>query len=246
MQVTHTYGPGSPFPPRITTAADAISNALSQANSFFYMEDQYFDGNNRLRGALLNALRNGATGILVITNDELDDQPDGIRQRQLFLQSIQSQSQGRLHIYERLGDKGGALAPDGARAYVHSKLLIVDDDVCIIGSVNSNHRGWSHDTEIMVTLQDSIGPGGTAPGQRGFARDLRCLLWAEHLNMPSSQLGDSTQDIQTFLLLAGAPPSFLRNYDSNTSRPLSIGIPILGLALQPLADAAFPVIIDPE
>jgi phosphatidylserine/phosphatidylglycerophosphate/cardiolipin synthase-like enzyme len=250
-QVTHTYGPGCPFVPRITTAADAITNALSQARSFFYMEDQYFCGNARLQKAILSALRNGTTGVLVITNDELDDQPDGIRQRQPFLQLLQSQSQGRLHIYERLGDKNGTLAPDGSRAYVHSKLLIVDDDVCLIGSVNSNHRGWSHDTEIMVTLQDSQGPGGTGAGQRGFARELRCRLWGQHLALSPDQLGDPTQDIQTFISRAGAVQagtalSLLRVYDANASRPLAIGIPVLGLPLQPLVDAAFPVIIDPE
>jgi phosphatidylserine/phosphatidylglycerophosphate/cardiolipin synthase-like enzyme len=212
------------------------------------MEDQYFVGNTRLQSAILNALGNGATGILVITNDDLDDQPDGIQKRQPFLQRLKNNSQGRLHIYERLGlDAGGQLTTSGALAYVHSKLLIVDDDVCLIGSVNSNHRCWSHDTEIMVTLQDALGTGGTAPGQRGFARELRCRLWGEHLNIPSDQLGDPAQDIQTFISrVAGPPATFLREYDADTIRPLVIGIPLLGLPLQGLVDVAFTSIIDPE
>jgi phosphatidylserine/phosphatidylglycerophosphate/cardiolipin synthase-like enzyme len=247
VQTTHTYAQGCPYPQRITTAGDALSNALSQARSFFYMEDQYFTGNQRLQGAILNALRNGATGILVITNDDLDDQPDGIRQRQPFPKLLKDQSQGRLHIYERLGPDQGQLTTTGARAYVHSKLLIVDDDVCVIGSVNSNHRCWMHDTEIMVILQDIQGTGGTGPGHRGFARELRCQLWAEHLNVPSSQLGDPAQDIQTFITRAAAPPAtFLREYDADTSRPVTLPIPILGQALQPLVDSAFTTICDPE
>ena len=68
--------------------------------------------------------------------------------------------------------------------------MIVDDEAAFIGSVNSNRRSWFHDSEIDATVVDSTGAGGAAPGTRGFVRDFRCTLWAQHLNLSSALLGD--------------------------------------------------------
>src|SRR5205807_8834577 len=92
----------------------------------------------------------------------------------------------RLLIFERLG--GGSTI--GPTAYVHSKLLIVDDEASFIGSVNSSRRSWFHDSEIDATIVDMGGPGGVAPGTRGVVREFRCALWSDHLTMPSVALGD--------------------------------------------------------
>lgn len=61
--------------------------------------------------------------------------------------------------------------------YVHSKLLIVDDKVALIGSANINDRSFmgDRDSEIAVVIEDaSVNP---------YAAQLRRKLWCEHLGL---------------------------------------------------------------
>lgn len=74
--------------------------------------------------------------------------------------------------------------------YVHSKLLIVDDAVAIVGSANINDRSLTGngDTEIAavvvdtqdVRLQQDLGEPRFTVVTRKFARDLRRSLWEKH------------------------------------------------------------------
>lgn len=64
--------------------------------------------------------------------------------------------------------------------YVHSKLMIVDDQCMILGSANLNERSLAgdRDTEICVYLQPD--PNRTAPAKVQGGR-FRYRLWREHL-----------------------------------------------------------------
>ena len=73
--------------------------------------------------------------------------------------------------------------------YIHSKLMIVDDAVAIIGSANTNDRSLTGngDTEIAAVIVDTADcklenlGSPTLPVQtRGFARNLRRQLWRKH------------------------------------------------------------------
>ena len=67
--------------------------------------------------------------------------------------------------------------------YVHSKMMIVDDQYIIIGSANINQRsmGGTRDTEIAI--------GGMQPGfvhdgdslPKGKVHGFRMALWSEHM-----------------------------------------------------------------
>jgi len=189
VQVTNTYGSGFPFPLAVQTASTALANGISSARQFFYMEDQYFVGSPKMATAINNALSANPTrvGIIVIAaENSVADLPDIAFRRRDFLRPLVTLFPDRLLVFERLG--GGSTI--GPTAYVHSKLLIVDDEAAFIGSVNSNRRSWFHDSEIDATIVDSTGAGGAAPGTRGFVRDFRCTLWAQHLNLSSALLGD--------------------------------------------------------
>ena len=75
--------------------------------------------------------------------------------------------------------------------YVHSKLLIVDDAVAVIGSANINDRSLNGngDTELAAVVADQANATMTEMGQgvnvatRKFARELRMNLWRKHLGM---------------------------------------------------------------
>ena len=63
--------------------------------------------------------------------------------------------------------------------YVHSKMLIVDDEYMIVGSCNINDRSMAgdRDTEIAVGLHQPD------RGDKGDVRAFRLSLWSEHLGI---------------------------------------------------------------
>ena len=81
--------------------------------------------------------------------------------------------------------------------YVHSKLMIVDDRVAIIGSANINDRSMlgDRDSEVAVIIQDNEmmeGKMNGRPYQVGkFSRSLRCHLLKEHLGLLSETTATS-------------------------------------------------------
>ncbi|KAJ7382520.1 hypothetical protein OS493_034411 [Desmophyllum pertusum] len=77
--------------------------------------------------------------------------------------------------------------------YVHSKLMIVDDRLAIIGSANINDRSMlgDRDSEVAVIIQDNDLMEGTMNGQPyqvgQFSHSLRCHLLREHLGLLSER-----------------------------------------------------------
>jgi len=127
--------------------------------------------------------------------------------------------------------------------YVHSKLMIVDDRVAIIGSANINDRSMKgdRDSEIAMVventhLQDSTMGGKPFPVGE-FAHTLRCKLWEEHLGVslekcPYLKDPTSTASIEAWMsaaetntkifeeLFPGEPSShILRWSDSSKPKP---------------------------
>jgi len=77
--------------------------------------------------------------------------------------------------------------PRTEQVYVHSKLLIVDDNVVILGSANINDRSLNggRDSELAVLMSDTAtlkAPifGGPAVPVRKLAHELRVGLWKKH------------------------------------------------------------------
>jgi PLD-like domain len=244
VQITHTYGRGFPFSSAVQTASTALANGIKSARQFLYMEDQYFVGSLKMASAIRDALSSnpGLVGIVVIAaEDSVIDTPDVGFRRRAFIGPIVAAFPRQFLVFERLG--GGSTT--GATAYVHSKLLIVDDEVAFIGSVNSNRRSWFHDSEIDATILDTTGPGGTTPGTRGWVRDFRCDLWSRHLNVSTAALGHGPTDIGLWRgVMAGTMHgTSVRPYDATTVVPRYKikGVPVPDAVL----DKAWDTIEDP-
>ncbi|CAE7785854.1 PLD2, partial [Symbiodinium pilosum] len=75
--------------------------------------------------------------------------------------------------------------------YVHSKAMVVDDEVAIVGSSNINDRSLlgMRDSEVNVVIEDTggsfKGPGGL---RGGAAANLRKALFAQHLGLAREHL----------------------------------------------------------
>jgi phospholipase D1/2 len=84
--------------------------------------------------------------------------------------------------------------------YVHSKLMIVDDNYIIVGSANINQRslGGNRDTEICIgAFQPSQNPpvsGDQFRTPRGGVHSFRTALWAAHLGGFSPDIEEPGSD----------------------------------------------------
>ncbi|GAB2277379.1 Phospholipase D zeta 1 [Dionaea muscipula] len=105
-----------------------------------------------------------------------------------------------LRTYGRLVE-GGPLVT--SQVYVHSKLMIVDDRIALIGSANINDRSLlgSRDSEIGVVIEDKEYLESSMNGQPWRAGKLsyglRLSLWSEHLGLHPgdiSQIHDPIAD----------------------------------------------------
>lgn len=170
VQIAHTYGRGCPFPTAVQTGREVLDNALRSARRYVYMECQYYVGNDHLRSALRAALRTVEVAIVVMAPlDAVDDLPDLAFRRKAFLAPLKADFGDRLLLFQHLGQNRGTATPG---AYLHSKLMLVDDEAAFVGTLNYSRRSWSHDSEVMVSVVDSRGPGGLGP-LPGFAAALR-------------------------------------------------------------------------
>jgi phospholipase D1/2 len=86
--------------------------------------------------------------------------------------------------------------PESEIVYVHSKLMVVDDRITMIGSANVNDRSMtgSRDSEVAIRFEDTEMIDGTMNGQPyqvgKFSHSIRVHLFKEHLGLlPSQQKG---------------------------------------------------------
>jgi phosphatidylserine/phosphatidylglycerophosphate/cardiolipin synthase-like enzyme len=209
VQVGVNYGCRYPMRdiPHAVRGADAlIANLLRNCRSFFYAEDQYGTGNDELRMGINQAFANGARfGIVILaTAAGVDDTPEIDYWRHQFWSKF-PQINRNLLVFERLGDDG---RPDGQHAYVHSKLIVVDDEAATIGSVNMNRRSWYYDSELAAVVSDTS----------GLIRGLRTGIWKHHLwgptqvPWPGEQIDDPARGFAVFQAahVGSRRPGFLK------------------------------------
>jgi phospholipase D1/2 len=94
--------------------------------------------------------------------------------------------------------------PATEQVYIHSKMMVVDDEVAIIGSANINDRSMLgfRDSEIAVVIEDDTKIASTVNGQAvrvaEFAHSLRVECFARIFGMTKAQVRDPLD--QKFLL----------------------------------------------
>ena len=186
----HTYR----FSPKggIQGIAQLYAHALSNAQHFIYLENQYFwlhaytgidipfmgsdspdmERNIRELGA---ALKRGATVAIVLPDDPnvgrafTDAGLTRLRQ-----EAPEAAAQGRIQAFCLATSLEVGGEEHYRPIYVHAKVAIIDDLWSTVGSANLNNRGMRDDTEMNVaTLNAEV------------ARGLRLMLWAEHLGLLS-------------------------------------------------------------
>lgn len=166
------------------TARQMILHAVSKAQRFIYIEEQYFTPCEEFLRAL-QAVAGRLKHITILTTHELETD------LHKFWGKVEGTNQcgaRRLSFLQRLRDATphperiqiAVLKRSLERKVVHAKLYIVDDEYAIIGSAHVNNRSLTHDSEAICGISE--GAPFVACGY-DFAHRLRIKLWAEHLNM---------------------------------------------------------------
>mmetsp|Transcript_11188 Transcript_11188/g.28203 ORF Transcript_11188/g.28203 Transcript_11188/m.28203 type:complete len:665 (-) Transcript_11188:168-2162(-) len=96
----------------------------------------------------------------------------------------------------------GCTANCRAAIYVHSKMMIVDDEVIIVGSANINERSMngSRDTELAVASAEVSRQAPDVAVANGAVHAFRLSLWCEHFGQLHPQF-HSPQSLQCNRLL---------------------------------------------
>jgi phosphatidylserine/phosphatidylglycerophosphate/cardiolipin synthase-like enzyme len=89
---------------------------------------------------------------------------------------------------------------------LHSKIIIVDDDILQTGSSNLSNRSLRMDTECDVVLS-SQGDGQGQERVRQGIRSIRDSLLAEHLGVPEEQVSEDLQRLGSLIELVDRTPA---------------------------------------
>lgn len=175
---------------------ETLTNAISSARRFVYIEDQYlheYAAGRKARFELYPYLRDAAARgvkVVLVGSGTRDPEDPGLN---LFPINRWVNRDIRTKIFRRLAPEGrGNVALYRIEhATMHSKLMVVDDVFAHIGSANLFSRSMSGvDCEIGSAVETST----------SLVRDLRVRVWAEHLRAPlTPQLTADLEDLDLAL-----------------------------------------------
>jgi phosphatidylserine/phosphatidylglycerophosphate/cardiolipin synthase-like enzyme len=189
VQVLRTYpSRRTPFPfapEGERSIARLYLRLFERARSLIYVEDQYM-WSSTIGKAIARAMDNSPDLILIAVVPRYPERSGRLTrtayqlgQSELF-DAIREVDPNRVAVFDLENERGTPI-------YVHSKVVVVDDEIAVIGSDNLNMRSWTHDSELAL----AVGPG-EGDDDRTFARSLRRDLWREHLG--TDQLPDDPRD----------------------------------------------------
>ncbi|WP_435874754.1 VTT domain-containing protein [Pandoraea capi] len=205
-------------------------DAIASARRRLYLENQYFTA-NVIGDALIDRLAApDCPDIAVVSRRAesgwLQEQSMGVLRARLYrrLRAADPRARFRLYCPEVPG-----IAP--ACVNVHSKVMVVDDELLVIGSANLNNRSMALDTECNL----AVAANGDARIAAGIARARNRLL-AEHLDVTDAAMASA---LSRDAGLHGAIDALHRDGE----RTLSAFVP----ELRDADDAASPgaVVLDP-
>jgi phosphatidylserine/phosphatidylglycerophosphate/cardiolipin synthase-like enzyme len=205
VQMLHTYGrttipPGYSWSPTGEfTIWAAYLKAIKAATTYIYLEDQYFlpfdspPRFNRPPGQreadivfqLGEAIKRSVK-VIVLVPEKLEEPVISgfIRDQRALGVFYLAQIAIAEAAAGRTGDFLIASLNNGIEPiFVHSKLMICDDEYVNLGSANVNQRSMTHDSEINIAVLDAGG---------AFARDLRKRLWTHYVGSPTGLHNFST------------------------------------------------------
>ena len=157
--------------------------AIARAETLIYLETQYFSSREIAEAlvARMHAHARSTLQIVMVLNlrgETLKEQAAvGLAQAQIIgqLRQVAEATGHSLGIYYTVPSCDAEARPDRA-TYIHSKLMIVDDQFLTVGSANLTNRSMAVDTELNLTVQSDDSQSALS----NSIRAVRVSLLAEH------------------------------------------------------------------
>lgn len=149
-------------------------NVIKRAARYVYIENQYLRNDSLVTELINQVKKKEKLQIIIVLPAKAEEEPDMFTLHAEFVQhtllnKLKKTNPKRIGIYSLRNPTGGFI-------YVHSKVMIVDDELLTIGSANTNPRSFYLDNELNISIQN-----------KDLAKKLRIDLWREHLQMYSEQ-----------------------------------------------------------
>jgi phospholipase D1/2 len=190
--------PASDAQPAIRECEALFHDSIARAKRLIYIENQYFT-DDTLAGALAARLTEpDGPEVVIVAPKECDGwlerQSMGAFRDVAFRRLTDADASGRLRL----------VYPSASRAhdiptFVHSKVMIVDDELVRIGSANFARRSMGMDTECDLAVE----AGGDAQVRAGIRR-IRDRLVAEHLGLAVDAVSPEIERIGSLCALIDA------------------------------------------
>jgi phosphatidylserine/phosphatidylglycerophosphate/cardiolipin synthase-like enzyme len=186
VAISRTFGKTLvPFQEPVQEVRSLYLDAISAAERFIYIENQYFSS-RAIFQALVRRMRARERGRLQIVF-MLPRRPEALREQLAMgvaqvrllrvLQRVARQTGHSLGIYCSAAPGEG----QEAFTYIHSKLMVVDDDFLTLGSANTTNRSMGVDSELNLAWEAPEGREGQE--LRRAIRRVRTSLLAEHAGL---------------------------------------------------------------
>jgi phosphatidylserine/phosphatidylglycerophosphate/cardiolipin synthase-like enzyme len=158
---------------------DAYMKIIENATNYIYIEDQYLVNVDVAKALNRKIKQRGFSILFLAIQDSIATSDIFIpnRKRGEFLTALLDnvpsglQDTVVLAVFDRTRFEREKYHPG-----MHSKTLIVDDEIAIIGSANVNQRSFTNDSETSVIVFDDTNRVDT-----NFARVFRIKTWQEFL-----------------------------------------------------------------
>lgn len=177
----------------IVSAADSptfevqvlFERAIQAAERLIYIETQYFTSLDIARTMVrrFSDPERSKLDVILVMPDGADTPKEdlvlGARQRAVRhrVARVAEQHGHRFRLLKSVHGSGQSRVP---ATFIHSKLLIVDDELLNIGSANLTNRSMGLDTELNVSCCTALESPREAARLRGEIAALRANLLAEH------------------------------------------------------------------
>jgi phospholipase D1/2 len=188
-------------------------DSIASARVSIYVENQYFTS-MRIARALAKRLREPDGPEVVIVGPKtcsgwLEEKTMGVLRQEVLTELVRSDRHGRLRLVHALASRDPEVC-----TFIHSKIMVIDDEVLRIGSANLSNRSMGVDTECDV----AVVANGDARYRAGVRR-VRDRLMAEHLGADAA---DIRRAVERTGSLRGAVDGFKGR--ARTLEPIEVSI----------------------
>jgi len=155
---------------------------IAAARRFVYAENQFF-ASRVIAQAIARRLAEPDGPEFVLVNPKrsdgwVEEEVMGPARARLMRLLAKADRHGRFRIYT-------PVTQDGEDIYVHSKIVVADDEMLRVGSANMNNRSMGLDSECDLLIDARLGRNAGARERIGA---IRADLLAEHLGVASAEV----------------------------------------------------------